>query len=143
MAISADEVLALGEKWCDTLRNEGSIAERKALFLYDNPRIFVQHQGLSMTLEEHGAYHTQFRSQILRLGGFVVTPLSDGPDRARAIGTLYWEGHFKDETMAPLRCVVGEDWLVERDTDGVVKYVLWINTMHHFLAESSVQRIEL
>ena len=145
MAITLDEVLALGERWCDTLRREdgGGIAERKAMFFHPEPRIYVQHQGLSMTLEEHGAYHTQFRRQVLRLGDFVVTPLGEAPDRARAIGTFYWEGHFKDEKQPPLRCVVGEDWLVQRDADGVVKYVLWLNTIHHFLADSSVQKIEL
>ncbi|RAH96508.1 hypothetical protein DLJ53_31825 [Acuticoccus sediminis] len=65
-----------------------------------------------------------------------------GPDRARAVGTLCWEGHFRDG-RAPLACVVGEDWLLERDASGALGFVLWLNTMHHVLEHSSVQRLTL
>lgn len=142
MAITLDEVLALGEAWCDTLRTEGSIEARRAFFLNQPPLIYAQHLGLAMTLEEHAAYHAQFRRQVLRLGEFAVTPLPGPPERARAVGSFYWEGHFKDD-RPPLRCVVGEDWLLERVPSGAVKFVLWLNTMHHFLADSSVQTLDL
>ncbi len=143
MAITIDEVRALGERWCDTLRTEGGVAERERFFLHDNPRIYVQEQGVSMTLDEHAAYHSQFGKQILTLGDFTVMTLSEDPDRARALGSFYWEGHFKDTTKRPLRCVVGEDWLLERTPSGEVKFVLWLNTMHHFLADSSVKSLDL
>ena len=96
-----------------------------------------------MTLEEHAAYHAQFSRQVLRLGDFVVAQLSDRPERARAIGSLYWEAHFPDKNKAPLRCIVGEDWIFERIPSGELRFVLWLNTMHHFLSESSVGKLEL
>lgn len=143
MPISLDEVLALGEAWCDTLRNGGTVAGREAFFKFNPARIYVQESGDAMTLDEHHAYHSQFARQILRLGDFVLAPLSDAPERARAIGSLYWEAHFPDPATPPLRCIVGEDWIVERTADGTLKFVLWLNTMHHFLPDSGVERLDL
>jgi len=143
VAIAVADVVALGEAWCDTLRDGGTVAERSAFFLNPYPRIYVQETGVSMTLEGHHAYHQRFTKQVLRLGEFVVAPLCDRPERARAIGSLYWEAHDPDPAVPPLRCIVGEDWIVERSPDGRLKFVLWLNTMHHFLPDSSVQALEV
>lgn len=143
MAITADEIRTFGEAWCDTLRNGGTVAEREGFFLNRPARIYVQNTGASMTLEEHHAYHSQFARQILRLGEFVVAPLSETPERARALGSFYWEAHFPGHENPPLRCIVGEDWIVERVADGTLKFVLWLNTMHHFLPDSGVERLDL
>ena len=106
-------------------------------------RIYVQESGVSMTLEEHAVYHSEFASQILTLGDFTLAQLSETPERARAIGSLYWEAHYPDEANPPLRCIVGEDRFVERIATGELRYVLWLNTMHHFLADSSVRTLKL
>lgn len=144
MPITVDEVKALGERWCDTLRHGGSVEEREAFFLHHPARIYVQESGASISLAEHHAYHSQFVSQRLELGDFVVAQLSDAPERARASGSFYWEAHFPDsETKPPLRCIVGEDWIVERQDDGSLKFVLWLNTLHHFLPDSAVTRLKL
>lgn len=144
MPITRDEVLALGERWCDTLRHGGTVAEREAFFLHHPARITVQESGASMTLDEHHAYHQQFVAQHLVLGDFVIAQLSDAPERARAIGSFYWEAHFPEETeKPPLRCIVGEDWIIERIDDGSLKFVLWLNTLHHFLPDSAVDRLTL
>ncbi len=143
MPITEDEIRALGEAWCETLRQGATLAEREAFFVHHPARIYVQYTGDSMTLEEHHAYHAQFARQILRLGDFVVAPLSDAPERARALGSLYWEAHFPDDAQPPLRCIVGEDWIVQRVADGSLKFVLWLNTMHHFLPGSGVERLDL
>lgn len=144
MAISVDEVKAIAERWCDTLRDRDAPAsERAKFFLHPTPRIFVLQSGISLTLEEHANFHSQFSHQILTLGDFTIAQLSDDPERARAIGSLYWEAHFPGESKPPLRCVVGEDWILERIPSGGLRYVLWLNTMHHFLADSSVQHLEV
>ena len=143
MPITADEIRTFGEAWCDTLRNGGTVAEREGFFLNHPARIYVQNTGASMTLEEHHAYHSQFARQVLRLGEFVVAPLSEAPERARALGSFYWEAHFPGDASPPLRCIVGEDWIVERVADGTLKFVLWLNTMHHFLPDSGVERLDL
>ncbi|MEW5423061.1 hypothetical protein [Amorphus sp. 3PC139-8] len=144
MPISVEEVTALGERWCDTLRHGGTVAEREALFLHHPARIYMQESGASISLEEHHAYHSQFAAQHLELGDFVVAQLSDAPERARAIGSFYWEAHYSTpEGRPPLRCIVGEDWIVERHSDGELKFVLWLNTLHHFLPDSAVHALKL
>jgi len=143
MPIALQEVLDLGERWCDTLRNGGTVAEREAFFLYHPARIYVQESGAAMTLDEHHAYHEQFARQHLVLGDFVIAQLSDQPERARAIGSFYWEAHYPDPATPPLRCIVGEDWIVERDIAGELRFVLWLNTLHHFLPDSQVGRLDL
>ena len=144
MAITVDEVKAIAERWCDTLRDRDAPAsERAKFFLHTAPRIYVVQAGIGISLEEHAAYHSQFSHQVLTLGDFTVTQLCDQPERARAIGSLYWEAHFPDDSKPPLRCVVGEDWLFERIPNGELRYVLWLNTMHHFLDDSSVGRLDI
>jgi hypothetical protein len=144
MAITVEEVKEIAERWCDTLRDgETPASERAKFFLHPMPRIYIIQSGISITMEEHAALHSQFSHQILTLGDFTISQLCDEPERARAIGSLYWEAHFPDDSKPPLRCIVGEDWLFERIPSGELRYVLWLNTMHHFLEDSSVGHLEL
>jgi hypothetical protein len=144
MAITVDEVKALAERWCDMLRREDhSVESRVDMFVHPDARIYILESGVSLTMAEHAAYHSQFASQDLALGDFTISQLSDQPERARALGSLYWEAHFADPDKPPLRCVVGEDWIVERIPSGELRFVLWLNTIHHFLAGSPVKAVEL
>ncbi len=38
---------------------------------------------------------------------------------------------------ALIRVVVGEDWIVQRTSDGALKIVLYINPYHRFLPDSA------
>ena len=38
---------------------------------------------------------------------------------------------------AVIKCVVGEDWIVQRTPSGDLKIALYINTYHHFLPDSA------
>lgn len=144
MPITVEEVRALAGRWCEMLRKEsGSVEERESYFVTPEPRIYVQETGISLNMAEHAAFHSQFGRQVLEIGDFTVTQLSEDPERARALGSLYWEAHYPEgEGRAPLRCVVGEDWLLERLPSGEVKFVLWLNTLHHFLPGSGAQALE-
>lgn len=143
MAITAEEIRALGERWSDMLDRGGTVEDRLAFFLHPEPRIYVVESGASVSMAEHRAFHAQFARQRLVMGDFVVAQLSATPERARATGSLYWEAHFADPARPPLRCVVGEDWVVERVPSGALKFVLWMNTLHQFLPDSSVGALDL
>ncbi len=104
MPITVAEITEFAERWCDTLRSgDAPAAERAKFFLNSGPRIFIQETGASLTLDEHAAYHSQFSTQIITIGDFTVTQLSTTPERARAIGSLYWEAHIPDASKPPLR----------------------------------------
>ena len=36
-----------------------------------------------------------------------------------------------------IKAVVGEDWIIERAASGALKFVLYVNTFHHFLPDSA------
>jgi hypothetical protein len=67
-----------------------------------------------------------------------ITQLCDLPARARAVCAVYWEGRPIDGAAGDLiKCVVGEDWIVQRLPSGELKIALYINSYHHFLPDSA------
>ena len=71
-------------------------------------------------------------------GHFDLTPLNEAPERVRARGTVYWQAEFPGR-LPPnvIKAVVGEDWIIERAPGGTLKFVLYLNTFHHFLPDSA------
>jgi hypothetical protein len=69
----------------------------------------------------------------------LLTQLCDQPEKARAVFTVYWQGRLKDNAgpNATIKCYVGEDWIVQRNAGGVLKFVQYINTFHQFLPDSA------
>ena len=56
----------------------------------------------------------------------------------RARGTVYWQAEFPGRTGTQvIKAVVGEDWILERPASGGLKFVLYLNTFHHFLPNSA------
>jgi hypothetical protein len=56
----------------------------------------------------------------------------------RARGTVYWQAEFPQRPQPKvIKAVVGEDWIIERAASGELKFVLYINTFHHFLPDSA------
>ena len=76
------------------------------------------------------------RAPLLR--HFDLTPLNASPERVRARGTVYWQAEFSGRPPPNvIKAVVGEDWIIERVASGALKFVLYVNTFHHFLPESA------
>jgi len=56
----------------------------------------------------------------------------------QARGTVYWQAEFPGApTPKVIKAVVGEDWIIERAASGALKFVLYVNTFHHFLPDSA------
>ena len=67
-----------------------------------------------------------------------ITMLLGEPERVRAVGAVYWEGRVVGAPEGALiKCVVGEDWIVQRTPSGELKIALYINTYHYFLPGSA------
>ena len=44
-----------------------------------------------------------------------ITPLCDDPERAHAVGAVYWEARpLRSSDGGLIKCIVGEDWIVQR-----------------------------
>ena len=59
-------------------------------------------------------------------------------ERVRDTGTVYWQAEFAGRPApSVIKAVVGEDWILERTPSGDLKFVLYMNTFHHTLADSA------
>lgn len=138
MAITKAEVVALVNAFHDCSMHGGTAAEQAAFFLHPEPRIFVLH-GSDLSLQANYEIHQKLTDEWHIAGEeWDVVPLCDEPDRVRVVGSVYWEGRLKMQPAgALLKCIVGEDWIVQRAPSGELKIALYINAYHHFLPDSA------
>ena len=138
MAISKAEVLALVNAFHDCSTGKGTAVQQAAFFLHPEPRIFILH-GEDVSMQGNYEIHQKLTDEKhATIGSWDITPLCDAPERARAVGTVYWEGRpVSAPKGALLKCHVGEDWVVQRVPSGELKIALFINTFHTFLPDSA------
>lgn len=139
MPITKDEVIALMNAFHDTVMfKKGTAAEQAAFFLHPEPRIFLPH-GEDISLEANYEIHQRLTDEAHHpLQQWDITPLCDKPWRARAVGAVYWQGRLIDAGPdALIKCVVGEDWIVQRIASGELRIALYVNPYHHFLPDSA------
>jgi hypothetical protein len=138
MAISKDEVVALVNAFHNVSMNGGTAAEQAKFFLHPQPQIFIPH-GEDISLQTNYEIHQKLTDEHHVAGAqWEVTPLNDAPERVRAVGAVYWQGRLKDSPQGALiKCIVGEDWIVQRVPSGELKIALYINSYHHFLPDSA------
>jgi len=114
MAISKAEVLALVNAFHDCSTGKGTAAQQAAFFLHPEPRIFILH-GEDVSMQGNYEIHQKLTDEKHATNGRPVS----APKRA------------------PLKCQVGEDWVVQRVPSGELKIALFINTFHTFLPDSA------
>ena len=141
MTITKDDVISLMNGFHDVVMfRKGTAAEQAAFFLHpEEARIFVPH-GEDVSVQANYEIHQKLSDERhIPLEPWDITPLCEQPERARAVGAVYWEGRVVGARDV-VKCVVGEDWIVQRTPSGELKIVLYINPYHHFLPDSG--RIE-
>lgn len=139
MPITKDDVISLMNEFHDVvMRRKGTAAEQAAFFLNPNEaRVFVPH-GEDLSLQTNYEIHQKLIDEVhIPLEPWDITTLSTEPERARAVGAVYWEGRLVGSAGALIKSVVGEDWIVQREPSGDLKIVLYINPYHHFLPDSA------
>jgi hypothetical protein len=136
--ITLNEVRDFGTRFFDAVAGGASAAEQAQYFLDAHARIYVAWNGATISLKEHETLHAQWINEHHAFGHFDLTELNASPERVRARGTVYWQAEFPERSPPKLiKAVVGEDWIVERATSGALKFVLYVNTFHHFLPDSA------
>jgi hypothetical protein len=139
MTIEKDEVISLMNAFHDvSMIRKGTADEQAAFFLRPaEARVYVPH-GEDLSMQANYEIHQRLADEVhIPLEPWEITQLSDVPERARAVGVVYWEGRVTAVPDALIKVIVGEDWIVERDPSGGLKIVLYINTNHHFLPDSA------
>ena len=136
MAITKDEVIDLMHRFHQTVMiDKGDADAQAAYFVHPSPVIFVPN-GEDITMQGNYEIHQRLTDEVhVPLDPWEITPLGSEPERARAVGAVYWEGRMVGGD-AVIKVVVGEDWIVQRTDDGL-KIALYINPYHRFLPDSA------
>ncbi len=137
MAISLDDILDLSSRYHHVTGVEkGDASAQAEFFVHPNPVIYVEHAS-DLTLQANFEIHQDIGDEeFLHLEPWNVTQLCDDPERARAVGSVLWQGRQLGGERGLIKVVVGEDWIVQRVPSGELKFALYINTHHHQLPDS-------
>lgn len=93
--------------------------------------------GSVFDMDAHYKMHQNFTNEKFVVDNVQVVPICDKPERARVNATVYWEATYKAQPELTLRTVVGEYWIIERQTDGKIKFVIYHSTYFHVLPGSA------
>lgn len=137
MPTTQEEVVYLNQRFHKVVASHGDAEAQGAFFLYSDARLCVPH-AREYTFQEHYELHLQFEDErFIDPPEWEITQLRTDPDRARAIGNVYWEARPVTEPAGSLlKVMVREEWIVERTPDGL-KYVLYQSTSVTPLPDSS------
>lgn len=138
MTISTEEIHDLETRFHHrVMQDKGDAAAQAAFFVHPEPRIIVLH-GQDLSMQANFEIHQRLVDERhVFLPPWEVTPLSDDPERARAVGAVYWQGRVMGAASdAVIKVVVGQDWIVQRTEDGL-KFALYMNSYHWFLPDSA------
>jgi len=139
MAISLDEIIDLGARYHHVVGIEkGDAAAQAAFFAHPAPIIHVAHASDLTLQDNHEVHQGMADEEFFHLEPWTVTQLCDEPERARAVGGVLWQGRqLDDEQGGIVKVVVGEDWIVQREPSGELKFALYLNTHHQVLPDSA------
>ena len=137
MTISLDEIFELSTRFHRLVGVEkGNAAAQAEFFLHPDPMIFVEHAS-DLTLQANHETHRSITDEsFVHLEPWDVIQLCDAPERAGQ-GRCPWKGRSAGSEDRPLEIIVGEDWIVQRDEAGELKFALYINTHHQVLPDSA------
>ena len=139
MAITKEEVLALANRFHEVVMiAKGDAAAQASFFLHPEPRICVP-GGEDLSMQKNYEIHQRLSDEVhVPLTPWRVTQTCDNPERAHAVGAVYWQGHVVGAPEGTLiKVVVGEDWIVQRTPLGELKFALYVNPYHYFLPDSA------
>jgi hypothetical protein len=138
VAITKDDVIELVNRFHNVVMLEkGSGAEQASFFLRPDEARIIVHHGEDLSADDNHDVHQKLTDERhTPLEPWDIIPLSSEPERARAIGAVYWEGRIVG-TDDVVKCVVGEDWIVQRDVSGTLKIAVYVNPYHYFLPDSA------
>lgn len=138
MAITREDVAALAKAYLDCVMIEkGTAAAQQKFFLHPNPTLFLL-RGDDMTLQQNYELHQKLTDEKHWSVAWDVTPLCDKPERARAVGTAYWQARIIGKPADQLiKAYLFEEWIVQRMPSGELKIVVFMNANHSFLPGSA------
>ena len=138
MAITQRDIVALAKAFLDCVMIEkGGPAEQQKFFLHPNPTLYLL-RGDDMTPQQNYELHQKLTDEEHRSIRWDITQLCDKPDRARAVGVVYWQARIIGKPRDNLiKAYLFEEWIVQRMPSGELKIVIFMNADHSFLPDSA------
>ena len=93
--------------------------------------------GKRMDLETHQQMHRALCDESHHRQSLQVVQVGDHPERAYAAGQVNWEASFADGRPGRIKAAVEEQWLLERGSDGVLRWVHYRSRVVDFAPDSA------
>ncbi len=133
--ITKDEVKARSETFWDAVKSGMPGAEMEHFFIGEG-HVMVP-DGKRMDLETHQQMHRALCDESHHWQSLQVIQVGDHPERAYAAGQVNWEASFADGRPGRVKAAVEEQWLLERGSDGVLRWVHYRSRVVDFTPDSA------
>ena len=133
--ITEADVRDLASRWFDAVRLKLPIEEQRRFFA---PGVKIETwAGVSLPLETQMALHDSLTDEDHSLRWMKVEALADG--RVRATADMRWEATKTTDQPGEKRILAdcGEDWIIERGTDGQLRFARYLTSSMRYLPGSA------
>jgi hypothetical protein len=133
--ISEADVRDFATRWFEAVRSKAPLAEQRRFFA---PGVSIETwAGVTVPLEAQIAMHEPFTQDDHTFHWLKVEPLPDG--RVHVTADVLWEATKVTDQRGEkrIRADVGEDWIVERDTSGGLRFARYLASSMRYLPGSA------
>ena len=133
--ITEDEVKTRGEEFWAAVKSGIPGAEMEHFFIGQG-HVMVP-GGKRMDLETHQQMHRALCDESHHWQSLQVIQVGDHPERVYASAHVTWEASFADGRPGRIKTTVEEQWLLERASDGVLRWVHYRSPVVEFTPDSA------
>jgi hypothetical protein len=137
--ITQDDFLEFAKNWFQTISNGCEIDKQAEFFMFkDYSRIFLSQTGQALNLQQHHKFHEKLKNEKFDINhtSIKLKKISDNPIRVRFSCIMSWTAEYCN-SGEPIAVTSGEDWVLQRDQKGNIKFVMLMNKYHTLKAGSS------
>ncbi|MDO8306891.1 MAG: hypothetical protein Q7V58_00855 [Actinomycetota bacterium] len=138
MPISLQEAIDMAQRYHVAASSRGDRSEVADFFTHpDGIAVHILHGDDLMIDDVIEAMKGFTDHHFEPMDPWTLTPLCEELEKARVTGAIYWRATPVDAASPLMEAIVGEDWVVERGSDGKLRFSLYINPYHHQLPGSA------
>ena len=137
-AITEAEVRRLIEEWFEAVRRQDPVDVQERFFA---PGVKIEAwTGAAFDRPAHIRLHRNFENEAHHLRSLKLVGLNDTGSRVRVTGPVEWEADLKAKQEEPRRvkCIVSEDWDIERGPGGVPRFSRYFSSAMEYLPGSAL-----
>jgi hypothetical protein len=139
--ITQDDFLEFAKSWFDTISN-GCEPHKQAEFfmLSADAKLYLLQNGEALDLYQHYEFHKKLKGEKFYLKGTpIIKQIRVDPLCVQVSCIISWTAELLGSTIEnPKRItsLAGEDWIIRKDKNGTMKFVVLMNKYHQLLPGS-------